>query len=71
MLFNNQAIDMDANIDGNNNVIDQDMNIDINMNSTGMMPFQNMGFASQQQPIIEPVQERQVNRTFVHQVPQE
>lgn len=71
MLFNNQAIDMDSTIDGNNNVVDQDMNIDINMNNNSMgMDQNNMEMMDSQTPIIEPVQERQVNRTFVHQVPQ-
>ena len=69
MLFSNQAIDMNSTIDGNNNVVDQDMNIDINMNSSNMGMNQNMEMIDGQMPIIEPVQERQVNRTFVHQVP--
>ena len=70
MLFNNQAIDMNSTIDGNNNVVDQDMNIDINMNNNSMgMDQNNMEMMDSQTPIIEPVQERQVNRTFVHQVP--
>ena len=67
MLFNNQDIDMTSTIDGNNNVVDQDMNIDINMNSNTM--GQNMGMMTTNSPIMEPVQERQINRTFVHQVP--
>ena len=69
MLFNNQAIDMSSTIYGNNNVVDQDMNIDINMNNNSMGMGQNMEMMDNQQPIIEPVQERQINRTFVHQVP--
>ena len=68
MLFNNQAIDMTSTIDGNNNVVDQDMNIDINMNNNSMGQ-NNMEMMDSQSPIIEPVQERQINRTFVHQVP--
>ena len=70
MLFNNQAIDMTSTIDGNNNVVDQDMNIDINMNSNSMgMNQNNMEMMDSASPIIEPVQEREINRTFVHQVP--
>ena len=70
MLFNNQAIDMNSTIDGNNNVVDQEMNIDINMKNNSMgMDQNNMEMMDSQTPIIEPVQERQVNRTFVHQVP--
>lgn len=71
MLFNNQAIDMNSTIDGNNNVVDQDMNIDINMNNNSMGMGQNMQMMNTNSPIMEPVQERQINRTFVHQVPQE
>ena len=70
MLFNNQAIDMNSTIDGNNNVVDQDMNIDINMNNNSMgMGQNNMEMMDSGSPIIEPTQERQINRTFVHQVP--
>ena len=69
MLFNNQAIDMTSTIDGNNNVVDQDMNIDINMNSNTMGMGPNMGMMNTGAPIMEPVQQRQINRTFVHQVP--
>ena len=69
MLFNNQAIDMSSTIDGNNNVVDQDMNIDINMNNNSMGINQNMEMMDGQSPIIEPMQERQVHRTFMHNVP--
>ena len=68
MLFNNQAIDTGATIDGNNNYIDQDLDIDINMNSMGSSNM-NMDMMSQQSPIIEPIQERQIHRTIMHQVP--
>lgn len=69
MLFNNRAIDMSSTIDGNNNVVDQDMNIDINMNNNSMGMNQNMEMMDGQSPIIEPMQERQVHRTFMHNVP--
>ena len=72
MLFNNQSFDTSATIDGNNNVIDQDLDIDINMNSMGANTSNmnmNMDMVSQQPPIIEPMQERQVHRTIMHQVP--
>ena len=54
---------MDTNITGNNNVVNQDMEVDINMmNNTqpmnNTMPMNNSG-----------VQERVINRTFVHEVP--
>jgi len=50
---------MDTNITGNNNVVNQDMEVDINMmNNNPTMPMNNNG-----------VQERVINRTFVHEVP--
>ena len=50
---------MDTNITGNNNVVNQDMEVDINMmNNNTTMPMNNNG-----------VQERVINRTFVHEVP--
>ena len=52
---------MDTNITGNNNVVNQDMEVDINMmNNANTMPMNNNG-----------VQERVINRTFVHEVPQD
>ena len=74
MLFRDQAEvrnnEMNANFDlvGNNNVIDNDMNIDVNMMTptTGM----NMGMGGcPNRPIFEPVQERCVHKTIVHEVP--
>ena len=70
MLYNNQDFDMNqsASIVGDGNIIDQDMDIDVNINGMGM----NQGGYMQgitQSPIIEPMQERQVNRTIIHQVP--
>ncbi len=53
-----QNFDFDSNIVGNNNTIDN--NVDINMMGMQMAPSMNEG-----------VQERVVNRTFVHEVPQE
>ena len=50
---------MDTNITGNNNVVNQDMEVDINMmNNNATMPMNNNG-----------IQERVINRTFVHEVP--
>lgn len=56
-----QNINMESNINGNNNVVSQDMDVDINMmnnNPMNNMPMNNSG-----------VQERVINRTFVHEVP--
>ncbi len=52
---------MENTITGNNNVVNQDMEVDINMMNNGPinnMPMNNNG-----------VQERVINRTFVHEVP--
>ena len=65
----NQNFSFDSSIVGNNNVIDNDMNVDVNMvgyNNNDMMQT-GMGYMSN--PINEAVQERVVNRTFVHEVP--
>lgn len=52
---------METNITGDNNFVNQDMDVDINMmNNTNTMPMNNNG-----------VQERVINRTFVHEVPQD
>lgn len=60
-----QNFDFDSNIMGNNNTIDN--NVDINM-----MGNYNSGMNMQMGPSMnEGVQERVVNRTFVHEVPQE
>jgi len=54
-----QNINMESNINGDNNYVNQDMDVDINMmNNTNTMPMNNNG-----------VQERVINRTFVHEVP--
>ena len=56
-----QNINMESSINGDNNVVSQDMDVDINMmnnNPMNSMPMNNNG-----------VQERVINRTFVHEVP--
>lgn len=58
-----QNINMESSINGDNNVVSQDMDVDINMmnnNPMNSMPMNNNG-----------VQERVINRTFVHEVPQD
>ena len=61
-MYNNEFFNtMENTITGNNNVVNQDMEVDINMmnnNSMNNMPMNNNG-----------VQERVINRTFVHEVP--
>ena len=58
--------DMTTQFVGNNNTVDIDMNVDSNF---GDMPMMGMNSAMAQNPIVGPVQERVVNRTFVHEVP--
>lgn len=56
-----QNINMESNINGDNNYVNQDMDVDIMMNNNtpmNNMPMNNNG-----------VQERVINRTFVHEVP--
>lgn len=64
-MYNNdffQSNSMESNINGNQNYVNQDMNIDVNMtnynNAEMNMPSSCGG-----------VQERVINRTFVHEVP--
>ena len=61
----NQDFWFDNSIVGNNNVINNDMNVDVDMTgyNNSMMPQQNM------MNMNEGVQQRVINRTFVHEVP--
>ncbi len=63
----NQNFGFDSSIVGNNNVIDNDMNVDVNMMGYNNDNMQSAPMMSN--PINEAVQERVVNRTFVHEVP--
>lgn len=58
-----QNMNMDNNISGDNNYINQDMDVDINMINKGTPMTGNS--------MNEGVQERVINRTFVHEVPQD
>ena len=56
-----QNINMESSINGDNNYVNKDMDVDIMMNNNApmnSMPMNNNG-----------VQERVINRTFVHEVP--
>ena len=58
-MYNNEFFNtMETNITGDNNYVNQDMDVDIMMNNNATMPMNNNG-----------VQERVINRTFVHEVP--
>ncbi len=62
----NQNFGFDNSIVGNNNMIDNNMNVDVNMMNMNNDVMQDLNYQS---PINEGVQERVVNRTFVHEVP--
>ena len=69
-MFQDRCYDRD--IDINNNYFADNMtnNIDMDYNASGMDV--NMNYSNDnvsQQPIIEPMQERCVNRTIMHVVP--
>lgn len=67
----NNNIQFDSNVTGNNNIVDNDMNVDINMmNSASMEQGQGM-MGGCCNTMSEPVQEKCVHRTIVHEVPQE
>lgn len=68
----NQNFGFDNSIVGNNNTIENDMNVDINTVGTNNMMPNNMPQGNMNNfvnPINEAVQQRVVNRTFVHDVP--
>ena len=62
----NQEFGFDNSIVGNNNVINNDMNVDVDMTgyNNSMMQQPNM-----MGNMNEGVQQRVINRTFVHEVP--
>ncbi len=66
-MFTNRCYDRDNDINNNFYAEDMDIDMDINMmnNINGMAMPSDIGT----QPIIEPMQERVVNRTIVHEVP--
>ncbi len=67
-MYNNsfyQDVNVDSSITGNNNTIQNDMDVDVTMMPNNGM----MNQTSFQQPMNEGVQERIINRTFVHEVP--
>lgn len=69
-MFRNCCYDRQNDVNNTFNAqnMDVDMNIEMNNQMGAMAP--QMG-GTTQNPIIEPMQERVVNRTFVHEVPQD
>ena len=72
-MFTNRCYDRDNDI--NNTFFAENMDVDMNvdyMNQDGMPMTQDPGMmmpGGTQAPIIEPMQQRIVNRTIVHEVP--
>lgn len=66
--YERQNNDLDANIFAEN--IQGNVDIDVNMAANNNVPGNNMMMpGSMNRPIVEPMQERVVNRTFCHEVP--
>ncbi len=66
-MYNNeffQNTNMDTTINGNNNYVNQEMDVDVNMNNYNAPKMNDYSCG-------ERVQERVINRTFVHEVPQD
>lgn len=72
-MFNNSGCnsrqnEFNQNFTGDNNEINMD--IDVSMANNSNMQFGGMSSPMMgQQPIMEPIQERVVNRTIMHEVP--
>ena len=61
-MYNNEFFqNMDSKVTGNNNVVNQDMDVEVNYGTPMMNP----------NPSYTGVRERVINRTFVHEVPQD
>lgn len=73
-MFRNACYDRQNELNMNNNEFNaENMNVDIDveMNNTNNMMSSNMGTpASVQGPVMEPMRERQVHRTIMHEVQQ-
>lgn len=61
--------DMNSTIYGNNNTVEQEMNVDVNMNTNSPMMGGGSCMSDPGRPIVEPIQERQVHKTIMHEVP--
>ena len=70
-MFRNCCYDRQNDVNNTFNAenMDVDMNIEMNANQIDAMAPAMQGWV--QRPIIDPMQERVVNRTIMHEVPQE
>lgn len=67
-MFTNRCYDRDNDI--TNNFIADDMNIDMDIQMNSNMMDSNISYDGvSQAPIIEPMQQRVINRTIMHEVP--
>ena len=68
-MFRNCCYDRQNTINNEFNADNMAVDLDIDINNNQMAPSMNMANNTMMGGIIEPMQERVVNRTFVHQVP--
>ena len=72
-MFRNCCYDRQNTANNEFNAENMAVDLDIDINNNQMAPAMNMAnntmMGGMARPIIEPMQERVVNRTFVHQVP--
>ena len=72
-MFRNCCDDRQNTVNNEFNAENMAVDLDIDINNNQMAPAMNMAnntmMGGMARPIIEPMQERVVNRTFVHQVP--
>lgn len=66
-MFKENEFEINSSVSGNNNIVENEMNVDIDMiqNAQGNMPMP----TSMGNPIREPMREKCVHRTIVHEVP--
>lgn len=64
--FRQEDVDINITNQNFNSNMNDNMNMNFNQNQMGGMPMGDV-----MSPIVEPGRERVVNRTFVHEVPQE
>ena len=69
MLGNQNQFEMNSSVSGNNNIVENEMNVDIDMIQNGQMGGNMMSTTTMGCPIREPMREKCVHRTIVHEVP--
>ncbi len=65
MFVSDNNFSINSNLEGNNNIIENEMNIDIDMMNNSQYDMSGSSMC----PITEPLKERCVHRTIVHDVP--